>query len=48
VRATFAWAIAPQEATDPEALIQHADARLIQHKQALKAANATHHHALAS
>jgi diguanylate cyclase (GGDEF)-like protein len=48
VRATFAWAIAPQEATDPEGLIQHADARLIQHKRDLKAANAIHHHALAS
>jgi diguanylate cyclase (GGDEF)-like protein len=48
VRATFAWAIAPQEAADPEALIQHADARLIQHKRTLKVANATHRRALAS
>jgi len=43
VRATFAWATAPQDATDPEGLIQHADARLIQRKRDLKAANATRH-----
>ena len=43
VRATFAWATAPEDATDPEGLIQHADARLIQLKRDLKAANATRH-----
>ena len=40
VRATFAWAIAPEDATDPEGLIQAADARLIQRKRALKVATA--------
>lgn len=43
VRATFAWAIAPDDATDAEGLIQRADARLIQRKRDLKAASATHH-----
>jgi diguanylate cyclase (GGDEF)-like protein len=40
VRATFGWAIAPEDATDPEGLIQRADARLIQRKRDLKDANA--------
>jgi GGDEF domain-containing protein len=40
VRATFAWAIAPEDATDPEGLIQSADARLIQRKRDLKVATA--------
>jgi diguanylate cyclase (GGDEF)-like protein len=38
VRATFAWALSPEDATDSEGLIQRADARLIQRKRALKAA----------
>lgn len=42
VRATFAWAIAPEDATEPEGLVQHADARLIQRKRDLKAAGATY------
>jgi hypothetical protein len=42
VRATFAWAIAPEEATEPEELMQRSDARLIERKRDLKAANATH------
>ena len=41
VRATFAWAIAPGDATDPEGLMHRADARLIERKRHLKAANAT-------
>jgi diguanylate cyclase (GGDEF)-like protein len=43
VQATFAWAIAPDDATDPEGLIHRADARLIQRKRELKAAGATGH-----
>jgi diguanylate cyclase (GGDEF)-like protein len=46
VRATFAWAMAPGEASDPEGLMQRADSRLIQRKRDLKATNATHHLAL--
>lgn len=42
VCATFAWAIAPQDAGDPETLIQRADARLIRRKRDLKLARATH------
>ena len=38
VRATFAWATAPQDASDPAGLIERADARLIQRKRDLKAA----------
>ena len=41
VRATFAWAIAPEDAHDPELLMQRADARLIQRKRDLKGARAT-------
>ncbi len=37
VRATFAWAIAPEDASDPAGLIQRADERLIQRKRELKA-----------
>ena len=37
VRATFAWAIAPDEAADPAELMERADARLIQRKRDLKA-----------
>jgi diguanylate cyclase (GGDEF)-like protein len=33
VRATFAWAIAPEDASDPQELIARADARLIQRKR---------------
>jgi diguanylate cyclase (GGDEF)-like protein len=40
VHATFAWAIAPQDAADPEALIQRADERLIQRKRELKVTRA--------
>jgi diguanylate cyclase (GGDEF)-like protein len=40
VRATFAWAIAPEDGTDPERLIERADARLIQRKRDLKIAHA--------
>jgi diguanylate cyclase (GGDEF)-like protein len=40
VRATFAWAIAPDDGTDPEDLVQAADTRLIQRKRDLKAASA--------
>ncbi|MGH2889626.1 MAG: diguanylate cyclase domain-containing protein [Solirubrobacteraceae bacterium] len=36
VRATFAWAVAPEDATDAEGLIRRADARLIQRKRDLK------------
>jgi len=38
VRATFAWAIAPDDATDTEGLIERADARLIARKRELKSA----------
>lgn len=41
VHATFAWAIAPEDATDPDGLIQQADARLLQRKSELKAAQLT-------
>jgi diguanylate cyclase (GGDEF)-like protein len=41
VRATFAWAMAPEEAADPEALVHRADARLIQRKRDLSR-TATH------
>lgn len=41
VSATFAWAIAPEDATDPEGLIRHADARLLQRKRDVKASTAT-------
>jgi diguanylate cyclase (GGDEF)-like protein len=40
VRATFAWAIAPDDGTDPEDLVQAADTRLIERKRHLKAASA--------
>ncbi len=40
VSATFAWASTPEDATDPELLLQHADARLIQRKRELKAVSA--------
>ena len=40
VRATFGWATAPEDASDPERLIERADARLIQRKRDLKSANA--------
>jgi diguanylate cyclase (GGDEF)-like protein len=40
VRATFAWAIAPDDGTDPDGLVQAADVRLIQRKRHLKAASA--------
>jgi diguanylate cyclase (GGDEF)-like protein len=43
VHATFAWAVAPEDATDPEGLIQRADARLMQRKRGLKTAGATRH-----
>lgn len=43
VRATFGWAIAPEDGTDPNALIQSADARLIRRKRDLKATKAAHH-----
>jgi diguanylate cyclase (GGDEF)-like protein len=43
VRATFAWAIAPEDATDPEGLVQRADSRLIQRKRDLKAARDVQH-----
>jgi diguanylate cyclase (GGDEF)-like protein len=43
VHATFAWALAPDDATDPDGLIQRADARLIQRKRDVKAASAAHH-----
>jgi hypothetical protein len=36
VRATFAWAIAPEDAGDPQRLIARADARLLQRKRELK------------
>ncbi|HXD66299.1 MAG TPA: GGDEF domain-containing protein [Solirubrobacteraceae bacterium] len=42
VRATFAWATAPEEAADPEGLMQHADARLIARKRDRRAAHGTH------
>jgi diguanylate cyclase (GGDEF)-like protein len=42
VRATFAWATAPHDARDPEGLIARADARLLERKRALKAANIGH------
>lgn len=45
VRATFAWAVAPEDATDAEGLIQRADARLIQRKRELKDARS---HGIAS
>lgn len=38
VRATFAWAMAPEEAADPEGLMQRADERLIGRKRDLRAA----------
>lgn len=38
IGATFAWAIAPDDATDPAELVQRADARLLQSKRDLKAA----------
>jgi diguanylate cyclase (GGDEF)-like protein len=41
VRATFAWATAPQDATDPAGLIQRADARLIRRKRDVKATSVT-------
>jgi diguanylate cyclase (GGDEF)-like protein len=41
VRATFGWAIAPEDATDPAGLFERADTRLIQRKQAQKATTAT-------
>jgi diguanylate cyclase (GGDEF)-like protein len=37
VAATFAWAIAPEDGTEPEDLIARADAQLMQRKRALKA-----------
>jgi diguanylate cyclase (GGDEF)-like protein len=37
VSATFAWASTPADGTDPEGLLQHADARLLQRKRDLKA-----------
>jgi diguanylate cyclase (GGDEF)-like protein len=40
VHATFAWAIAPEDGTDPECLIERADARLLQRKRDLKVAHA--------
>ncbi len=40
VCATFAWAIAPEDGTEPERLIECADTRLIQRKRDLKAARA--------
>jgi diguanylate cyclase (GGDEF)-like protein len=43
VRATFAWAITPDDGTDPEGLVQAADMRLIQRKRDLKAVSATRH-----
>jgi hypothetical protein len=42
VRATFAWAIAPQDATEPEELVQRADERLILRKQQFEATSVTH------
>jgi diguanylate cyclase (GGDEF)-like protein len=37
IRATFAWAIAPDDATDPAGLLELADYRLIERKRSLKA-----------
>jgi hypothetical protein len=35
VRATFAWAVAPEDASEPETLLLRADHRLIERKQGL-------------
>jgi diguanylate cyclase (GGDEF)-like protein len=43
IRATFGWAIAPDDAEDSERLIARADARLIQRKRDRKTAGATPH-----
>jgi diguanylate cyclase (GGDEF)-like protein len=43
VRATFAWALAPDDGTDPDGLVQAADVRLLQRKRHLKAASAAAH-----
>jgi diguanylate cyclase (GGDEF)-like protein len=41
VRATFAWANAPQDASDPAQLMECADARLLRRKRQLKGVSAT-------